>query len=86
MNFIETEHFKRIYKPLPEEIKVRLKKTLRILAVDPRHPSLHVKRIKGTKDIREARVNLDYRLTFQIIRDYFILRNVGPHDPTLKNP
>lgn len=24
--------------------------------------------------------------TFQIVRDYFILRNVGHHDPTLKNP
>lgn len=86
MNFIETERFKKAYKSLPEEVKVRLKNTLRMLAVNTRHPSLHTKKIKGTKDIWEARVSLDYRLTFQIFKDYFILRNVGHHDPALKNP
>jgi mRNA-degrading endonuclease RelE of RelBE toxin-antitoxin system len=86
MNFIETEHFRKAYKPLSDEIKARLKKALRQLSVNIRHPSLQVKKIKGTKDIWEARVSLDYRLTFQIVKDYIILRNVGHHDPTLKNP
>lgn len=86
MNFIETAHFKKAYQSLPNEVKTRVKKTLEILAVNTKHPSLRVKKIKGTNDIWEARVSLDYRLTFQIIRDYFILRNVGHHDPALKNP
>jgi len=86
MNFLETSRFKRAYKSLPEEVKERVKASLRILAVNFKHPSLHVKRIRGTRDIWEARAGLDYRITFQIIRDYFILRNVGHHDPTLKNP
>ena len=85
-NFILTSRFKRAYKSLPEDIKVRVQEALRKLAVKFRHPSLQVKKIKGTDDIWEARVSLDYRLTFQIVKDYFILRNVGHHDPTLKNP
>ncbi|OGX36298.1 MAG: hypothetical protein A3D87_07105 [Omnitrophica WOR_2 bacterium RIFCSPHIGHO2_02_FULL_50_17] len=86
MNFLETPRFKRAYKSLPEEAKERVKTSLRMLAVNPKHPSLHVKKIKGARDIWEARAGLDYRVTFQIVRDYFILRNVGHHDPTLRNP
>lgn len=86
MNFIETLRFKRSYKSLRGEVKEHVKETLRTLAVNIKHPSLHVRKIKGTKDIWEARVSLDYRITFQIIKDYFILRNVGHHDSTLKNP
>jgi mRNA-degrading endonuclease RelE of RelBE toxin-antitoxin system len=86
MNFIETSHFKKAYKSLPEEVKMRTREALRRLATDIKHPSLHVKRIKGTKDIWEARISLDYRMTFQVIKDYFILRNIGHHDPTLNNP
>jgi len=86
MNFIETSRFRRAYKSLPEDAQLRVKDTLRKLTDNPRYPSLQVKKIKGTKDIWEVRVSLDYRMTFQIIKDYFILRNVGHHDPTLKNP
>ncbi len=86
MNFIETSRFKRAYKSLPEDAKLQVKEILRKLVENPRHPSLRVKKIKGTKDIWEARVSLDYRMTFQIFKNYFILRNVGHHDPTLKNP
>ena len=86
MKFIETARFRRAYKSLPQEIKIRVKEALRTLAVNIKYPSLHTKKIKGTRDIWEARVSLDYRLTFQLIKDYCILRNVGHHDPTLKNP
>lgn len=86
MNFIETERFNKAYRSLPDETKARVKNALRMLAVNMRHPSLHTKKIKGTKDIWEARVSLAHRLTFQIFKDYLILRNVGHHDPALKNP
>ena len=86
MNFIETARFKRAYKSLPEDVRIRVKETLRTLAVNTRYPSLHTKKIKGAEDIWEARVGLDYRITFQIIKDYLVLRNVGHHGPALKNP
>ena len=76
MNFIETVRFKRAYKSLPDEVKVWAKETLRKLADNPRHPSLQVKKIKGTNDIWEMR-SLDYRITFQMIKECFILRNMG---------
>lgn len=75
MNFIETQRFRKAYQSLPEEAKSRVKEALRKLA----------KKIKATRDIWEARVSLDYRMTFQIVSGYYILRNVGHHDPTLKN-
>lgn len=86
MNFIVASRFKRAYKALPPEIKDRVKENLKKLSQNIRHPSLQVKKIKGTNDIWEARVSLDYRITSQMVKDYYILRNVGPHDPTLKNP
>ena len=86
MNFILTSRFKKAYKSLPEEAKVRVQETLRTLAVNFRYPSLQAKKIKGAQDIWEARVSLDCRITLQMVKDYFILRNVGRHDPTLKNP
>lgn len=86
MNFLLTSRFKRAYKSLPNEIKSQAQESLRTFSVNPKHPSLHIKKIKGTKDIWEMRVNLDYRITFQMIRDYLVLRNVGHHDPTLKHP
>ena len=86
MNFIEASHFKRAYKSLPKEAQDRVKEALMALAADSKHPSLHVKKIKGTYNIWEARAGLDYRITFQIVKDCFMLRNVGHHDLTLKNP
>lgn len=86
MNFIETARFKKAYRVLPDEAKERLKKALSMLGSNIRYPSLQAKKIKGARDIWEARVSLDYRITFQIVSDCLILRNVGHHDPTLKRP
>lgn len=86
MNFILTSHFKKAYKSLPQEVKNRVKETLRTFSTNPRYPSLHTKKIKSTKNIWEMRVSSDYRITFQMVKDYLILRNVGHHEPTLKNP
>ncbi|MBE3131552.1 MAG: hypothetical protein IMZ54_12675, partial [Acidobacteria bacterium] len=50
-------------------------------------PSLRVKKIKGTGSVFEARVDRDFRFTFEYGgRHEIILRVVGPHDPTLKKP
>lgn len=86
MNFLVTSRFKRAYTSLPDEAQGRIKESLRMLAGNMRHPSLHVKKIKGTHDIWECRAGLDYRISFQMVRDYIILRNAGHHDTTLKNP
>ena len=82
-----TERFRRSALELEPEIRDKLKKQIGLLAADPRHPSLRVKKIKGTGSVFEARVDRDFRFTFEFGGAHeIILRVVGPHDPTLKKP
>ena len=60
------------------------KKAIRNLVADIRYPGLKTKKIKGAKDVWEARVNYSLRMTFQITGDTIILRNIGRHNETLK--
>lgn len=82
-----TERFRKSALELDPETRDKLKEQIALLASDPRHPSLRVKKIKGTGSIFEARVDRGVRFTFEYGgRSEIILRVVGPHDPTLKKP
>ncbi len=80
MKLQTTRPFDRDYAGLPEETKERVEKQLALLLLNPSHPSLRLKRIKGTADIWEVRVSRNYRLTLQLAGDTYLLRRVGPHD------
>lgn len=80
------QSFGRSYRELSVDIRKKLDKQLRLLAENMRHPSLHTKKIKGREGIWEARVDLAYRFTFEIIGDTLFLRVVGSHDEVLKSP
>ncbi len=84
--FQYTERFKHAYDKLDEAAAAQVDNTLRILLADPRHPGLRTKRVQGTHRIWETGVGRSFRLTFEMEGDLLILRNVGPHDRTLKNP
>ncbi|GFP25096.1 hypothetical protein HKBW3S25_00546 [Candidatus Hakubella thermalkaliphila] len=86
MKIQTTQPFDQDYETLPEEIKERADKQFTLLLENPRHPSLRLKKIKGIKDIWEGRITRDYRFTFQIDGDTYILRRIGKHDQTLRNP
>ena len=87
MRLERTERFKRAYKRLSRDEQDLSKKALRnLLGQGLRYPALHVKRIKGTRSIWEARVSRGCRMTFQLDGDRLILRNVGAHDATLDRP
>ena len=87
LRLTRTERFKKSVLELEEKTREKLKKQLRHLMSDPRHPALQVKKIKGTRSIFEARVNDFYRFTFEFGEDHeIILRVIGPHNSTLKNP
>jgi len=77
--------FKKDYKKLPAETKEKVDKQLRLLIANPKHSSLNLHLIRGTKRIWEGYINHQYRFTFEIEGEYYILRKVGPHD-TIKNP
>ena len=81
-----TERFRDAYVDLPRTIQRKVDKALSLLDVNPRHPSLQTKPIRGAPGIYEARVDQRYRLTYERRGDVFVLRNVGAHDSTLKNP
>ena len=80
------KRFKRAYRDLPKHIQKKTDKQLAILAENMQHPSLYTKKIKGREGIGETRIDLHYRLTFEIIEDTMFLRVTGSHDEVLRNP
>lgn len=85
MTIIRLDSFKKDFKRLPLEIQERIEKQLRLLISNPRHPSLHIKKMNDPRNIWEVRITQSYRLTFQVEKDTYILRRVGTHD-ILKSP
>jgi mRNA interferase RelE/StbE len=82
-----TRRFLKSFARLPVAIQEKVKKQLAILANDPRHPSLQTKPIQGATGIFEARVDIDYRLTYERdSEDTLVLRVVAKHDKAWKNP
>jgi len=71
--------FFKDYKNLPAQIQIRADKQLLSLVENPKHPSLRIKKLRGT-DIFEIRVTQGYRLTFKIEKEFLILRRIGTHD------
>jgi toxin HigB-1 len=57
-------------------------KTLKLLEIDPFHPSLRLHRLKGTlNDLHSVSINISYRITLEIIlQDQQIVPvDVGSH-------
>jgi len=60
-------------------MQTRVDKQLARLLENPRHPSLRLKKLKGTQ-IFEVRITRGYRLTLSFEEDVLVLRRVGKHD------
>jgi len=86
MKIARTERFKRAYRKLSPENRKRAQKAIRLFLENPRHPGLRVKRVKGTRNIWEARVSRSCRMTFEIHGDTYLLRNIGEHNEVLGKP
>ena len=82
-----TRRFLKSFARLPAPVQEKIKKQIALLAENPRHPSLQSKPIQGAPGIYEARVDADYRLTYERdADDTLVLRVVGSHDEALKKP
>lgn len=58
-------------------------KTLKLLEIDPNHPSLRLHPLKGKlKNLHSVSINVSYRITLEFIikKKEIILVNVGRHD------
>ncbi len=88
MIFSRSKKFKDNYLKLSENDKAKVKNKLKLMAENPRHPSLRTKRIQGTINIFEASVNKRIRITWEYENKdkSILLRNIGDHDDTLNNP
>lgn len=65
------------------ELLSQYEKVLKLLELDPYHPSLRLHRLKGSlSDLHSVSINISYRITLEfIIEDGVImLVNVGSHD------
>ena len=86
MRFRRLDGFTEDYKDLQPAEQALVDKALEFLAVDPRHPSLRVKRLEGYREVWEARASRDLRFTFTWVGDMITLRAVGHHDEVIRSP
>ena len=72
-----TERFWRLYEALPDEAQRLADKSFRLLVEDPRHPSLHFKRVGR---FWSARVGARYRALAVEQEDDRVWFWIGDHD------
>jgi hypothetical protein len=75
--------FREQFRQLPEEIREKAKRQMDHMAADPFYPSAHLKRIQGSKDWWEARVDDNYRFGLQLIDGVWTFLVVGDHKSVL---
>lgn len=69
------------------ELLGQYEKTLKLLELNPEHPSLRLHELKGKfKGLHSVSINISYRITLELfISDKdIILVDVGPHDQAYK--
>ena len=81
-----SKRFVRAYDRLPPKVRKRVDCALRLLDENWRHTGLRARRLSGHRGIFYARVDRNHRLTYERHGDVLLLRNVGHHDETLKDP
>lgn len=69
------------------EIRSQYDKTIRLLELNPHHPSLRLHRLEGKlSELHSVSINLSYRITMELlITDETIIPvNIGTHDEVYK--
>ena len=73
---------KKFVKKHPE-LLTQYEKTLKLLEINPSHPSLRLHKLEGKlSDLYSVSINISYRISleFTITEDEIILINVGSHN------
>jgi len=68
--------FWALYRALPEEVRLLADKNYKLLKADPRHPSLHFKRIGP---VWSARIGAHYRVLGHEVQDGMNWFWIGTH-------
>ncbi|ALJ68290.1 hypothetical protein AOY38_10870 [Synechocystis sp. PCC 6803] len=77
MNHHTNSDFWFCYRHLPEEIQRRADKAYQLLNQNPRHPSLHFKKVG---ELWSVRVTLDYRALSVETDDGYVWFWIGTHE------
>ena len=75
-----SDRFEKQFKQLAQQEQKQIRNKIEILAVNPLHPSLRTKRIKGTEDMFECSINMDIRIIWHYENNRMMLLSVGHHD------
>ena len=68
MKVVYLRPFAKQYKKLPVKVREKFDRQLHRLVEDPQHPSLR------------ARIDIQYRFTFQFNDEDIVLRSIGTHE------
>ena len=74
-----TKTFIRGYRSLPARIQEKTDKQLERLLENQYYPSLRTRKMEGHQDIWEGTISKQYKFTYQIREDFYILRKIGTH-------
>ena len=77
MRHFKDPRFQRLYDTLPRRVREQADRSFALLKRDPRHPSLHFKRVHG--DLWSARVGRGYRALAVEGKDGFQWFWIGSH-------
>jgi len=71
-----TPGFRKLFAELPKEVRDQARKRFRLWSADPRHPSLHFKKVG---EYWSARVDNDYRVLGTLADGRMIWFFIGRH-------
>lgn len=76
-----TPSFRKLYSALPLEIREQSRAAYRVFRGNPRHPSLHFKKIHTTEPIVSVRISRGYRAVGRLEgSDTVVWFWIGPHE------
>lgn len=67
------------YRRLPLEVRETARKNFRLWQADPRHPSLHFKRVRSVQPLFSVRVGIGWRALALVEDDAAVWFWIGPH-------
>ena len=79
MNVRFTERADKDYAALSANVRKAFGKQLAFLLENPRHPSLRAKKLEGSAELWQARVNQSWRFYFKIDGDEYVVIGIVPH-------
>lgn len=80
MKLVFVSTAQKAYQKLPLTIQQKADRIFHILLTSPTHPSLRLKKMKGSDGRWEVRIDHHYRFTCMKTTDTWIIRTIGPHD------